>query len=309
MKLLSILAKYRANGKLLLTGEYLVLHGAKAIALPLKVGQHLSVSEENHSDLAHWQALHDGKVWFSCELDSKDFSVLKTSHPEKAEILSRIFKTIKSLNPEFTLQAGTKFETTLEADPEWGFGSSSTLVSLLSQWAGVDPFKLNELVFKGSGFDIACATADGPIFYIRNKPAEPLALNYTFADQLFLLYSGQKKKTAKEVSSFLKEKTVSEQLIFEMSALSEEFAACRKQHEFNRLIRKHEEMIGSLIGQMPVKEQCFADFDGGIKSLGAWGGDFYLVSTEQPFAAVKKYFENKGLSTMFRWDDLILKRK
>ena len=107
----------------------------------------------------------------------------------------------------------------------------------------------------------------------------------------------------------MKEKTVSEQLIVEMSVLSGEFAACREQSEFNRLIRKHERMIGSLIGQMPVKEQFFADFDGEIKSLGAWGGDFYLVSTEQPFAAVKKYFENKGLSTMFRWDDLILKRK
>ena len=309
MKLLSIQSKYRANGKLLLTGEYLVLHGAKAIAVPLNIGQHLSVSEENHSDLAHWQALHDGKVWFSCELDSKDFSVLKTSHPEKAKVLSRIFKTIKSLNPEFTLRAGTKFETTLKANPEWGFGSSSTLISLLSQWAGVDPFKMNELVFRGSGFDIACATADGPIFYVRNKPSVPIGLNYPFADQLFLVYSGQKKKTAKEVSSFLKEKTVSEQLIVEMSVLSDEFAICREQHEFNRLIRKHEGIIGLLIGQLPVKEQYFADFDGEIKSLGAWGGDFYLVSTEQPFDAVKKYFETKGLSTMFRWDDLILKRK
>ena len=300
---------YRANGKLLLTGEYLVLHGAKAIVLPLNVGQQLEVSEENvHKSLA-WRAFYDEKIWFSCELDSKDFSVLMTSHPEKAEILSRIFKTIKSLNPEFELKAGTRFETALEANPEWGFGSSSTLVSLLSQGAGVDPFRLNELVFAGSGFDIACATADGPIFYIRNNPRVPIGLNYPFHDQLFLVYSGQKKKTAKEVSSFLKEKTVSEQLIVEMSVLSEAFSVCQEQKEFNLLIRQHEKLIGNLIGQMPVKEQYFADFNGEIKSLGAWGGDFYLVSTEQPFAAVKKYFENKGLTTVFRLDDLILKRK
>lgn len=306
---MSFPSTYRANGKLLLTGEYLVLHGAKAIGLPLKVGQQLEVSEENvHKTLA-WRAFYDEKIWFSCELDSKDFSVLKTSHPEKAKILSRIFKIVKSLNPEFTLQAGTKFETTLEANPEWGFGSSSTLISLLSQWAGVDPFKLNELVFKGSGFDIACATADGPIFYIRNNPSVPIGLNYPFADQLFLVYSGQKKKTEKEVSSFLKEKTVSDQLIVEMSVLSEAFSVCQEQKEFNLLIRQHEKLIGNLIGQMPVKEQYFADFQGEVKSLGAWGGDFYLVSNEQPFDTVKKYFETKGLSTMFRWDDLILKRK
>ena len=302
-------SSYRANGKLLLTGEYLVLHGAKAIAVPLNVGQQLAVYEGNLHKPLVWQAFYNDQIWLSCELDSKDFSVLKTSHTEKAETLSRIFKTIKRLNPEFTPQAGTKFETTLEANPEWGFGSSSTLISLLSQWAGVDPFKLNELVFAGSGFDIACATADVPIFYVRNKSNVPITLNYPFSDQLFLVYSGQKKKTAKEVSLFLKEKAVSERLIVEMSVLSDEFAVCREQYEFNRLIRKHEEMIGSLIGQMPVKEQFFADFKGEIKSLGAWGGDFYLISTEQSFAAVKKYFETKGLSTMFRWDDLILKRK
>jgi mevalonate kinase len=306
---LSIFSTYSANGKLLLTGEYLVLHGAKAIALPLKVGQSLTVSVGNHSDSLIWRAFYGEQLWFSCELNPSDFSILNTTHPEKAETLSQIFKTIKSLNPEFAPKAGTKFETTLGANPEWGFGSSSTLVSLLSQWAVVDPFVLNAAVFKGSGFDIACATADGPISYVRNKPAEPVALDYPFSDQLFLVYSGQKKKTAKEVSSFLKEKSVSEQLITEMSILAGEIAACREQHEFNRLIELHEEMIGSLIGQKPVKGQYFADFDGGIKSLGAWGGDFYLVSTEQPFAAGKKYFGNKGLSTMFRWDDLILKRK
>jgi hypothetical protein len=123
------------------------------------------------------------------------------------------------------------------------------------------------------------------------------------------LYSGQKKKTAKEVSSFLKEKTVSEQLIVEMSVLSEAFSVCQEQKEFNLLIRQHEKLIGNLIGQLPVKEQYFADFDGEIKSLGAWGGDFYLISTKLPFSGVEKYFANKGLSTMFRWDDLILKRK
>lgn len=286
-----------------------MLHGAKAIAVPLNVGQQLAVSGENVHQSLVWSAFYNEQLWFSCELDSKDFSVLKTSHTEKAETLSRIFKTIKRLNPEFTPQAGTKFETTLEANPEWGFGSSSTLVSLLAQWSGVDPFRLNEMVFQGSGFDIACAMADGPIFYVRNKPNVPIDLDYPFSDQLFLVYSGQKKKTAKEVSSFLKEKAVSERLIVEMSALSGEFAVCREQYEFNRMIRKHEEMVGSLIGQMPVKEHFFANFKGEIKSLGAWGGDFYLVSTEQPFTAVKKYFETKGLSTMFRWDDLILKRK
>lgn len=165
------------------------------------------------------------------------------------------------------------------------------------------------MVFHGSGFDIACATAGGPIFYTRNQPIQKLSLNYPFADQLFLIYSGKKKGTANEVRSFLKEKMISETEIAEMSALSEEFAACGNQEDFNRLIEIHELMIGKLIGQTPVKEQSFPDFEGAIKSLGAWGGDFWLVSTQQSFSEMKSYFENKGLTTVFIWNDLILKQK
>ncbi len=305
---MSLPSTYRANGKLLLTGEYLVLHGAKAIALPLKVGQQLIVTEENASDSLVWKAFYDGEIWFSCELNPTDFSVLNFSHPEKAESLSQIFKTIKSLNPEFAPKAGTKFETTLESNPEWGFGSSSTLISLLSQWTRVDPFVLNDLVFKGSGFDIACATADGPIFYARNKPIETISLNYPFSDQLFLVYSGIKKKTAAAVSDFLKERKVSAQQIEDGSALADEFSRCYDQDEFNLLIRQHEKLIGNLTGRLPIKPEFFADFKGEIKSLGAWGGDFFLASTALPFPEVKKYFENKGLKTVFKWGDLILKR-
>jgi len=310
MKLLSSHSTYRANGKLLLTGEYLVLHGAKAIAVPLNVGQQMVVSNTNSSDTLHWLAFYKNQVWFSCELNSEDFSVRNTSHPEKSEALSQIFKTIKSLNPEFALKAGSKFETILESSPEWGFGSSSTLISLLSQWAGVDPFKLNELVFNGSGFDIACATADGPIFYAKNKPVQRISLNYPFADQLFLVYSGRKKRTAIEVNAFLKEKKVSDQMIDEISLLTDEFSVCRDQDEFNLLIRLHEQLISKVIGRISVKPEYFGDFKGEVKSLGAWGGDFFLVSSNKlTFDEVRKYFEKKGLMTVFKWHDLILKRQ
>jgi hypothetical protein len=34
---------FYSNGKLLITGEYLILDGAKGLALPTKMGQNLSV--------------------------------------------------------------------------------------------------------------------------------------------------------------------------------------------------------------------------------------------------------------------------
>ncbi len=300
---------YYANGKLLLTGEYMVLQGAKAIALPLKVGQKLTVSEESNSDSILWKAIYNSKIWFECRLNATDFSIISASQTEKAQTLSKIFQIIKCLNPDFQPKSGTKIETELTANPEWGFGSSSTLISLLSQWAKVDPFRLNELVFKGSGFDIACATADGPILYTRNEPAQPLALNFSFADQLVLLYSGKKKGTTAEVNLFMKSQKIPQFDIDLMSELSDEFASCKSQEQFNRLIGLHEQLIGKLIGKPSVKSTFFPDFSGEIKSLGAWGGDFYLVSSEKPFQEIKKYFENKGLSILFHWDDLILKRQ
>lgn len=306
---MSVQTTYHANGKLLLTSEYLVLFGAKAIALPLKVGQRLTVYEGQPSDTIVWQAFYDGKVWFSCELNPTDFSVVRTSHPERAETLRRIFQTIQILNPEFHPGAGTCIETFLDANPEWGFGSSSTLISLVSQWSGVDAFVLNELIFSGSGFDIACAKADGPIFYIKNDPIQSITLDYPFSEQLFLVYSGQKKKTLTEVNDFMKRGKVPVSLIRDVLQISDEFVTCSNQNEFNRLMRRHEQLVGELIGKTPVKEELFAEFKGEIKSLGAWGGDFYLISTSLPYSGVKKYFEHKGLTTVFRWNELILKRQ
>ena len=40
--------EFYSNGKLLITGEYLVLDGAKAFALPTKFGQNLIVEKGNN---------------------------------------------------------------------------------------------------------------------------------------------------------------------------------------------------------------------------------------------------------------------
>ena len=61
--------KYYANGKLLLTGEYLVLDGALALALPTKLGQSLTVEKTNGDNL----------IWES--LDSKSYAWFQHSYP------------------------------------------------------------------------------------------------------------------------------------------------------------------------------------------------------------------------------------
>jgi mevalonate kinase len=53
---------YRAAGKLMLFGEYLVLKGAKSLAFPLKYGQTLEVSPSEN--MIHWESWSPEGCWF-----------------------------------------------------------------------------------------------------------------------------------------------------------------------------------------------------------------------------------------------------
>ena len=50
------MTKFKSNGKLLLTAEYLVLDGAKALALPTSFGQQLLI-ENNNINLQFYEGL------------------------------------------------------------------------------------------------------------------------------------------------------------------------------------------------------------------------------------------------------------
>ena len=55
----------RGNGKLLITGEYLVLDGALALALPVSFGQKLEFTyHKEPTDTLRWKSLdHNGMEW------------------------------------------------------------------------------------------------------------------------------------------------------------------------------------------------------------------------------------------------------
>ena len=48
--------------------------------------------------------------------------------------------------------------------------------------------------------------------------------------------------------------------------------------DFENQIGIHESIISSQLGITPVKQKYFSDFEGSIKSLGAWGGDFIMAT-------------------------------
>lgn len=305
------MSRFYSHGKFLLTGEYLVLKGALALALPLKLGQSLEVETlDSNENRLQWEAWRPEGKWFSVTLNRENLVNYSTDDPEKAMRLNRILQAVKQLNPKAFEGNDMKFATHLDFDPNWGLGSSSTLIANLARWANVNPYELLKLTFGGSGYDIACATAEQPIYYqlVDNQPkVETIDFQPSFADHLFFVYQGQKQSSSKEIKAFL-EKTNPIDLQKDVEAVSEISRAvpkCQNLDEFGLLMQCHERIIARCIGQEPVQKR-FPDFEGVLKSLGAWGGDFILAATEWSENQVRDYFKAQSLEVVFGFNDIVL---
>ncbi len=300
-------SKYHSNGKLLLTAEYLVLKGAKALAVPLNVGQDLHV-EENGSGYIEWISTVKGDAWINVKISLPYFELIESNDNEKAEKLLEILRFTKQLNPLFLSGSkGCRVKANVEFDLEWGLGSSSTLISNIAWWAGCDAYQLNKMAFHGSGYDIACARSNIPLLYqlIDEKPhVQSVGFAPPFISQLFLVWLGQKQNSRDEIARFDKNKNYSVE-IGKINRITMEMLHCKHLGGFMQLIEQHENIISSIIHKTKVKEQLFPDFDGEIKSLGAWGGDFILLATEKTFEYVQNYFNQKGFRTVLMFNRLI----
>ncbi len=318
--------QYHSHGKFLLTGEYLVLKGALALALPLKLGQSLELEQlETNNEQIQWKAWRPEGRWFSVTLNRENLVNFSTDDPDKAMRLCQILQAVKQLNPKAFEGNDLKFTTRLDFDPNWGLGSSSTLIANLARWANVNPYELLKLTFGGSGYDIACATAEQPIYYQladldcfvpRNdakRQYEPTPMveivdfNPPFAEHLFFIYQGQKQSSSKEIKAFLEKAnpTDLQKDIEAVSEISRAVTKCESLDEFAMLMQCHERIIARCIGQEPVQKR-FPDFEGVLKSLGAWGGDFILAATGWDENQVREYFKGKGLEVVFGYKEIVL---
>ena len=314
-----MIQSYYSHGKFLLTSEYLVLKGALALAVPLKLGQSLEVVQlETNNNELRWEAWQPEGKWFSITMNRENLINFSSDDPEKAIRLSNILSTIMQLNPKAFEDNDLKFTTRLDFDPNWGLGSSSTLIANLARWADVSPYELLKLTFGGSGYDIACATADQPIYYqVRAEVPEPVegptplveSIDYIppFAEHLFFIYQGQKQSSSKEIKAFLaKANPIDLQKDIEaVSEISRAVPKCQNLDEFGMLMQCHERIIARCIGQEPVQKR-FPDFEGVLKSLGAWGGDFILAATKWDKTQVKAYFKEKGLDVIFGYQEMVI---
>jgi mevalonate kinase len=302
---------FYSNGKLLLSGEYLVLHGAKALAIPLKLGQDLKVESQTKTEslIIHWKSYENSLLWFEMQISISKLEIQKTSDIQIAKKLIDILQNAKALNPDFLrTKQSFSIQTNLAFNKEWGLGSSSTLINNIAKWANVNPYQLLDLTFGGSGYDIACANADHSLFYTilgDSKQIENAHFNPKFKNDLFFVYLGKKQNTTESIHRFNKMDKPSFSLIAEISELGILMAKASTPYEFNKYLSIHETILSAVLKMTPVKLKYFSDFDGEIKSLGAWGGDFVLASSNSGHSYVTKYFNTHSLEVVFKYSDLI----
>ncbi len=299
---------FYAPGKLLISGEYLVLRGAGALAVPLKFGQSLRVESNNGANTLHWEANLPDRKWFSALFNTKNFEFSKTDNTELTMRLQSIFKELRKLNPNFLKEPSeTRVTTALSFNPEWGTGSSSSLMANMAKWADVDPFELNKRIFGGSGYDIASVITGKPIIYrLINQQPDYHAIRFApkFSENLHFVYQNRKQKSRTAIEGFVNTPVLDEELAA-ISEITMKMASTDSLNEFSALMEKHEQIISKILKQPTVKQLHFQDFKGSIKSLGAWGGDFLLAASGENSNYVSEYFSRKGFKTIIRWKDMV----
>lgn len=290
----------------MLTGEYVVLDGATALAIPTKFGQFLEVISSENDGIRWMSITKNDEIWYQGQFNLNDGMPEISTHKDPiSEQLLRILVTAKQLNPQFLKDSvGYDITTKLNFPRDWGLGTSSTLLNNIAQWAQIDAFKLLKESFGGSGYDVAAAQADTPILYtlINQKPSVRISkLDWNFKEYLFFVHLN-KKQDSKDGISRYKKASVSTEQIAQINTITQKIVHCKSLDEFSELIREHEDIVSSIIGMPTVKAQLFSDYEFPTKSLGAWGGDFILaVGGEKEL----EYFKNKGYKTIISFTEMI----
>ncbi len=303
---------FYGHGKLLLSGEYFVMDGAEALALPTTVGQSMKVKyRHSYQPTLNWKSYdHSGKVWFESDYEFWHFHPIKSQGSAKQDFVQNVLKAVRFQNPHFLRDDMDVFvETKIEFPLEWGLGSSSTFIYNIAQWAYVSPFELLKKTIGGSGYDIACAQAISPIRFqkVDHKPQwERAPFDPHFKDQLFFVFLGNKQSSEDEVLKFQELKIEGKSsIVSEISQLTREMIHAHDLVTFNKILATHENIIASALKYQKVKDKFFADFWGEVKSLGAWGGDFVLVSSDRTAQETRDYFYQKGFTTFIHFSEIV----
>ncbi len=254
--------EFYSNGKLLITGEYAVLDGAKSLAIPTKYGQSLIVIETESKEIA-WTSFDDkGRVWFEAIYDLESMTEISSSNSEISKTLHKTLIEAQKLNPHYLTDGlGYAIESKLTFPKDWGLGSSSTLINNIAQWANINPYQLLENTFGGSGYDIACAQHKKPIlFELNDGLPTALELNYkpTLIKSLFFVYLNKKQNSRDAIKKYNRKEIDRKELSKTISQITRRMITSTAIDDFEWLMSWHENVISDALKTPTIKSKLCA---------------------------------------------------
>ena len=120
------------------------------------------------------------------------------------------------------------------------------------------------------------------------------------------MHLNQKQNSRDGISRYNsnKNKVDNSSICSQVSQITNDILKADSLEAFDQLVIKHENLISNTVGLAKVKDLLFSDYKAGVcKSLGAWGGDFILVTGTSDDMV---YFKNKGYNTITPFSDMIL---
>lgn len=293
-------------GKVMLSGEYFVLWGATALAFPTFQRQHLAVFELTYQTCHHWTTTAGSEEIFSCLIDKASLKAFDIQGSKaSAEFIEKVLQAARTLNPGI-FESSWHFHTRLGFQPQWGLGSSSSLIVNISRFTQTDAWRLHRMISRGSGYDIACALHEKPLLF--SHPENPRIsfpnITYPFVNALYFLPLGIKKDSSRAVSetAHLQPSTA---LIEEASQISYTLTWVPSLKEFTDLLKNYMHLVKRGLGLDEDLPAPLTGFSGFIKPLGAWGGDLALVISEEDENQLRDWFASRGFPELIKWQEII----
>lgn len=280
---------YFSHGKVLLIGEYAVMAGVEALALPVAQGQWMEVWDMPAKGVSRlvWQGKEaDGTVWFECRIDTDIMHISESTDEGVAKTLVKLLREVQVHRPDLFSGRTLRIETLCEFNRNHGLGSSSTLVANISKWSGVDAFVLQEAAFGGSGYDVAVGLLGRPLVYWKEGDAacwSKWSLDPGMCESWYLAFPGSKQNSRSSLAGVrdkLEAFKTDTMLLQQMNAV----VNAVKQPRSLPLAEAMLEMWQALLHQRLDLPRAWDDLQlepiqGGLcKWLGAWGGDVLLIN-------------------------------
>ena len=290
----SLLYSKKANGKLLITGEYFVLDGAKALAFPTRYGQSLTVTT---SPDFSWKSYDDlNSLWLTI-----------SNNRTSSEIEKKLLEILESIDG---FEMNNSFEMKMDFPRKWGLGSSSTLIALLADYFKVNPYELNNKMFQGSGYDIACAFSKTPILYSNQDKYSPKIDSAQISDNIkqycYFAYLNKKQDSREGINLYKKLGKDKSEFIEEISIITAELIEKQNLQDWIYLLGKHEEIISSSLSLPRAADTVLKGLPFFSKSLGAWGGDFVMIVTDLDLNEIRNGVKKSKLDTIMPYNSLML---